>query len=967
MACCDERQSSTLGPGGTSKPKGGTKQTCCVIRPEPCVECEIPQMARNYYFTGKLMVERDFTDEQRYQMGKIRRHSQMLHGWGTACGLLVRQHPEPDCQDQYVIIDEGLAVDCCGREILVQHEEYFDFRARFLERWREEQGKDAEPDDQPHTLQICAGYVECPTEEVPALFDECGCDDTACMPNRILEAYDFDVLIDSPPQALESSGLRLKRRGMFNIARAHRAAVDEARDRLYVVTDDPGTLVAFSTHDESLLRTQTAPGRVLDLALSANGAELYVAGLFRGAQNKPALKISVHDTDLKRLRYLSIPKAGTDPVRLAVGPRGRLYALHVGERKVFAWKRGTDGSYTRSKPGALGGSPRDIAVSPDGKHLLIADAASKEIQVLKASSLAVELKIKTESIPYTLAVVGTTGGDRLLVADREAKTVQVFSFDPTATEPVVALGDCADLGGEAIEVAFAPGGRWGYLLAEKDDGTGYLRVLDIHALEASGPGALGPAIRVGAAARDLDVGPSGTSLYITFNGSAEVEGSGGVAVAGALEGPCEDLFDRVLSPCPECPDEKCVVLATVDDYVYGDRLVDANPQDGEAQIDNHKGRMLLPSTSLIAEVVRCILERDAAAASAEGPQGPAGLPGAGIDAVQVSFVGCEEEGSATITKTGGKRTLVLVIPRGCDGLPGANGVNGQNGAGIDDVEVEFVPCDSNGEARIVLEGTKRILRISLPTSCGQELAHICAANWDHNGNVPMPLLTERGLIVAFDRDVQAEDINGMTFKVLVPQRGIVGDEQGNARAGMTCWCELDAKYVGGVELKLDPGSDGTCQITDVIRDREAGPVNGARFLAANLPAVNMLRVLIEGDLVREYRDARDKLRARALDADHLPPWVPHRPTGDGIEGGVFESWLTVVPGPAINTLVNVNAADSAELATLSGIGPELANAIVAYRGEFGRFMGVADLIKVSGIGPSIAEEMSQRVTFGDEE
>jgi len=35
-----------------------------------CVECAVPQMARNHFFTGKLLVERDFTDEQRYLIGK---------------------------------------------------------------------------------------------------------------------------------------------------------------------------------------------------------------------------------------------------------------------------------------------------------------------------------------------------------------------------------------------------------------------------------------------------------------------------------------------------------------------------------------------------------------------------------------------------------------------------------------------------------------------------------------------------------------------------------------------------------------------------------------------------------------------------------------------------------------------------------------------------------------------------------
>jgi hypothetical protein len=44
-------------------------------------------------------------------------------------------------------------------------------------------------------------------------------------------------------------------------------------------------------------------------------------------------------------------------------------------------------------------------------------------------------------------------------------------------------------------------------------------------------------------------------------------------------------------------------------------------------------------------------------------------------------------------------------------------------------------------------------------------------------------------------------------------------------------------------------------------------------------------VRVIGDLIR---DARGK----AVDANHLPAWVPSRPTGDCIEGGTFHSWFT---------------------------------------------------------------------------
>src|SRR5712691_11191860 len=126
----------------------------------PCSNCgedSVPQLARNNYFTGKLLVERDFTDEQRYNVGKQRRHNAHLHGSGSVCGLKVKQYPNEHCRDQYVMIEPETAVDCCGREQMVTHEEYFDYKAKIDE-------KKVELDDREHTLQICLRYSECPTE-----------------------------------------------------------------------------------------------------------------------------------------------------------------------------------------------------------------------------------------------------------------------------------------------------------------------------------------------------------------------------------------------------------------------------------------------------------------------------------------------------------------------------------------------------------------------------------------------------------------------------------------------------------------------------------------------------------------------------------------------------------------------------------------------------------------------------------
>lgn len=512
-----------------------------------CSECEAPQRARNHYFTGKMLVERDFRDEQRYHQGKIRRHQQRLHGWGTVCGLRVRQHPQEACRDRWVVLEPGTAVDGCGREILVECEELFDFRTVFLERWRtarieagEPPAEDEEPEGE-HTFQVCVRYRECPAEPVPALFDECGCsggDD--CEPNRILEGFELDLVLD------------------------------------------------------------------------------------------PEL-------------------------------------------------------------------PDDDEDEPE---------------------------------------------------------------------------DC-----------------------------------------------------------------------------------------------CE-LFGRVLDPCPDGSEGRCVVLATVEGYTFGDRVVDPpadegdEPADGEAVLDNRRGRRLLVSTQLLAEVVSCL---------------------------------CEHGG----------------------------------------------PPPDEPE----------------PPDDDVVLTRICATNWRHRGSHDSPSLflgglglpddvsegfQREGLAVAFDGDVRAGDLDTLSFRTL----GAV------IQGPSYVWRQL-LGVVLAARLELEERDDGTCEIlsiVDVVTDDDA-PANGALFL---LPASQNLqvrfsglnRVEIQGDFIRD-------VQGRALDADHLPDWLPARPTGDGVPGGLFESYFSFEqPGrPSINLV----GAD--DLAAFEGVSRPLARRIVARREERGFFVNFEELLDVRGVGPDMLERL----------
>ena len=62
--------------------------------------------------------------------------------------------------------------------------------------------------------------------------------------------------------------------------------------------------------------------------------------------------------------------------------------------------------------------------------------------------------------------------------------------------------------------------------------------------------------------------------------------------------------------------------------------------------------------------------------------------------------------------------------------------------------------------------------------------------------------------------------------------------------------------------------------------------------------------------------------------------------------------------------VCINTASPEELETLPGIGPKLAERIVAYREENGPFTTVEELCEVSGIGEKVLEKIGTRAVVG---
>ena len=251
-----------------------------------CLECELPAEERVNFFTGQFLTERDLRAEQDYHIGKHRLHNRRLHGWGTVCGLRVVQHPAPECRDRFVIIEPGLALDCCGHEILVRERIYVDLQKHLAP-------ADPQDPDQDQHLLISLCYAECKTEFVPALYSECGCDNSGCEASRVREGFEVKVerVAELPEQPHhEPVGVSLAWNTTINLENAARLALDTTADRLYVLTSAaPGQVMVYEAGNHCLIRSIDLGSSAFDIELSPSDNFLYV--ILRDAAGQYSLRV----------------------------------------------------------------------------------------------------------------------------------------------------------------------------------------------------------------------------------------------------------------------------------------------------------------------------------------------------------------------------------------------------------------------------------------------------------------------------------------------------------------------------------------------------------------------------------------------------------------------------------------------------------------------------------------------------
>jgi hypothetical protein len=179
----------------------------------PCAtQCGIIATERNRYFTGKYMTARDFCEEQAYFLSRHRLHNRLLHGWGIVCGLRVVHHPNPECKN-WVVVRAGIALDCCGHELILERDTPFELplppppepgeeeqvNQKGRPYRRDEPAQDTPQQESPPEegmpgpFLLCLRYAEEQIEFVPALYAEGTCDPTRLEANRVREVARLEV------------------------------------------------------------------------------------------------------------------------------------------------------------------------------------------------------------------------------------------------------------------------------------------------------------------------------------------------------------------------------------------------------------------------------------------------------------------------------------------------------------------------------------------------------------------------------------------------------------------------------------------------------------------------------------------------------------------------------------------------------------------------------------------------------
>jgi len=588
-----------------------------------CEACTFEPFVKNNYFTGKMMGAADFIAETRYHSEKLRLHQARLHGWGVVCGLDVVPHPNASCRTRYVVVEPGSAVDCCGNDILVPEEEILDLLC-----YRKVADLAKENPARLHALGICVRFLECATENVPVLYDDCGCNDDGCAPNRILESYVFDVIVDPQLSRLKKLDPAQIAGALFMRPPATGLAANTPRIGNAVIVGP--TLYALDAKNAQKLIVYdliSRHGMTLDLGadafgLAGNAHFVFVATAPKSGGSTPIVQVfqpggtgalMILDSGTAAANTLAIG-ASSDPARAAI-----LYVKQTGDLLALAPDTTNGLAGPAVTLGTIAANLSSFLVVPDGSMAYAIDSGGAKVKAITVATAAVaDLAVSLSGAGPSALAYWESGGKKLLaVASETAKTLNLIDLGASTLLGSLTLDHPPEF------VTVAPTDL--VQVIEEDGSAAYLQTIDAAPLQSG-------QVAVVCAPRMID----GTAERIlAFTQAAE---AGVLADFDQADLPCDELVWH--QPCSACDMANCLTLATIERYQAGAMVIAADPAatladdiaKKQARIDNREGRKVLASSETLQAWIECLeLKGTPGQNGKDGKDGAPGKDGLGFN------------------------------------------------------------------------------------------------------------------------------------------------------------------------------------------------------------------------------------------------------------------------------------------------------------------------------------------------
>ncbi len=157
---------------------------------------------RLHYNFGMVLGVNDFRQEQAHFEWKHALGNELLHGYGTVCGLALSAAADAGGADLRISVTPGFAVSPKGRWIQVPS-----LQCGLLGGWLAERPDTPPPGPARAYVSLC--YQECQTELAPVASTACASEEDTRKPSRTLESFRLEFSAEAPVQAEEQAMRRL--------------------------------------------------------------------------------------------------------------------------------------------------------------------------------------------------------------------------------------------------------------------------------------------------------------------------------------------------------------------------------------------------------------------------------------------------------------------------------------------------------------------------------------------------------------------------------------------------------------------------------------------------------------------------------------------------------------------------------------------------------------------------------------